>query len=281
MKHTRRYLAAALAACLLAGLAACGQETAESSPSEEAASAAVQQIQTDTEVTQPTLIAHAGGAIYGLRYTNTQQALDRAYQYGHRFIELDFDRTSDGAVVLIHDWDAMAARMLGQAGQLTLEEFLSADTLADLTVLDLDRLKSWMDDHPDVYIITDVKEDNLATLQDVRETLGQTADRLIPQVYSPEEYTALTQDGWQRVIFTTYRTDLSLAEVEQAAMTLRPWALTMPLSTLDADMLTRLRDAGICVYTHTVNDLSTFEQWQAVGLYGIYTDYFEPMGFPY
>jgi glycerophosphoryl diester phosphodiesterase len=279
-------LAGVLAAvCLLGCLAACGQgegqqEALEDEPITTSQSALIQE-STAEEVAQPTLIAHAGGAIYGLRYTNSLEALDFSYEYGHRFLELDFDRTADGEVVMIHDWENMAARMFGEAGQRTKADFLSATALANLTVLDLDRLKTWMDAHPDAYIITDVKEDNLTTLQEAREALGEAAERLIPQVYSPEEYTALAQDGWERIIFTIYRTDLTLEEVEEAAMTLRPWALTMPLETLDADMLTRLSQAGICVYTHTVNDLSTFEQWQAVGLHGIYTDYFQPEGFPY
>jgi glycerophosphoryl diester phosphodiesterase len=285
MKHPRKYLAGALAAvCLLGCLTACGQgETQQTAGEEEsiATGTVVAEQSAAEEVVQPTLIAHAGGAIYGLRYTNTLEALDFSYEYGHRFIELDFDRSSDGEVVMIHDWENMAARMFGEEGQKTKADFLSATTLANLTVLDLDRLKTWMDGHPDAYIITDVKEDNLTTLQEAREVLGEAADRLIPQVYSPEEYTALTQDGWERVIFTVYRTTLSLEEIEEAALTLRPWALTMPVEILDAEMLTRLNEAGICVYTHTVNDLSTFEQWQAVGLHGIYTDYFQPDGFPY
>ena len=52
----------------------------------------------------PRLIAHAGGAVYGYRLTNSLEALDRAWEAGFRFIELDFQRTSDGEIVLIHDW---------------------------------------------------------------------------------------------------------------------------------------------------------------------------------
>ena len=58
----------------------------------------------DIPLTAPRLIAHAGGDIYGIRMTNSLQALDRSYEEGFRFIEVDICLTSDGVPVLLHDW---------------------------------------------------------------------------------------------------------------------------------------------------------------------------------
>ena len=103
----------------------------------------------------PRLIAHAGGAIYGYRLTNSLEALDRAWEGGFRFIELDFERSSDGEIVLIHDWEAMAERLLGAEGQRRKADFLAADALAGLTLLDLAGLLDWLGAHPGCQIITD------------------------------------------------------------------------------------------------------------------------------
>ena len=60
---------------------------------------------------KPALIAHAGGAIYGFRLTNSLEALEEAYACGHRVLEVDLSLTSDGEIVLIHDWEEMALRL--------------------------------------------------------------------------------------------------------------------------------------------------------------------------
>lgn len=41
----------------------------------------------------PKIITHAGGAICGLIYTNTKQALEHSYSMEERFFELDFQWT--------------------------------------------------------------------------------------------------------------------------------------------------------------------------------------------
>jgi glycerophosphoryl diester phosphodiesterase len=60
-----------------------------------------------SELPHQPLIAHAGGHIYGYKYTNSLEALENSYNNGFRFIELDFDWTQDNQIVLIHDWNGI------------------------------------------------------------------------------------------------------------------------------------------------------------------------------
>ena len=50
------------------------------------------------------LIIHAGGRIDGVTGTNSLEALEETYAVGGRAIEIDFDWTSDGHQVCIHDF---------------------------------------------------------------------------------------------------------------------------------------------------------------------------------
>jgi len=50
------------------------------------------------------LISHAGGGLEEGNYSNSLEALDRAYADGLRYFEVDFSWTCDGKLVLIHDW---------------------------------------------------------------------------------------------------------------------------------------------------------------------------------
>ncbi|MBR6602599.1 MAG: hypothetical protein IKK94_01145, partial [Clostridia bacterium] len=97
----------------------------------------------------PSLIAHAGGAVYGYRLTNSLEALDASYENGFRVFELDFEVTGDGEYVLLHDWESMAERMLFGEGKMTLDEFKNAEKFASLTLLSLDELLSWLSVHED------------------------------------------------------------------------------------------------------------------------------------
>lgn len=233
-------------------------------------------------VTNDRLIAHAGGAVYGLRYTNSKEALDLSYSNGHRYIELDFERTLDREIVLIHDWTGTAKRLFGSEGRMAKGTFLAKETLSDLTTLDLSGLESWLENHADVYIISDVKESNTKLITQIKNGYPEVFEKLIPQAYSFEEYDALIKIGCERVIFTTYAVfDKSEEEVDSFVLDRKPFALTLEQSTLSKERLEKLSQAGIKVFAHTVNDLYTFENWKDYGLYGIYTDYITPKGFPY
>ena len=222
----------------------------------------------------PALIAHAGGSIYGYRLSNSLEALENAYSNGFRLIELDFQITSDQKYVLLHDWESMAERMLFSEGQRTHEEFLNAATFADLTLLDLDKLIAWLVDHPDCRIVTDAKCENLPFLEHL-STL-EVKNSFIPQTYSYDEYKSAKALGFEDVILTLYAMNSPVHEVVSFIHDQKPYALTIPESVLTEDLLTAVSDVGVVVYTHTVNDLSTFEKWREFGLHGIYTDHFIP-----
>ena len=222
----------------------------------------------------PALIAHAGGSIYGYRLTNSLEAIENAYSNGFRLIELDFQITSDEKYVLLHDWESMAMRMLFSQGQRTREEFLAADAFADLTLLDLDMLVAWLEQHPDCRIITDAKCENLPFLEYLSTI--EARDRFIPQTYSYEEYESAKELGFEDVILTLYAMNSPVGEIVSFIHEQKPFALTIPESVLNEELLTRVCEVGVVVYTHTVNDLSTFEKWREFGLHGIYTDYFIP-----
>jgi glycerophosphoryl diester phosphodiesterase len=227
------------------------------------------------------LIAHAGGAAYGYRLTNSLEALENSYELGFRIFELDFERTSDEKYVLLHDWDSMAGRMLFEKRVFSLDEFKNADTFASLTLLDLDDLLEWLSVHEDCFIITDAKCGNEPFLSELYGIAEALSDRFIPQAYSYEEYRKAKEIGFKNVLLTLYQMNDTEEALVSFAESEKPWAVTIPETVLTRSLVSSLAKAGIYTYAHTVNDLSFYEEWQAFGLYGIYTDYFCPIKWPY
>lgn len=239
----------------------------------------------DTAATIPeaeVLVAHAGGAVYGFKLTNSLEALDEAYENGFRLIELDFEVTVDGEYVLIHDFESMGQRMLFREGRPTLDEFQSADTFIDLTLLDLSELVKWVSKHKDCYIITDAKCGNFPFLEQLYDISGEYAGNFIPQAYSYEEYEAVKSIGYERVILTLYRMAyVSTDELIDFAKREEPFGITVSYDRFEEGFLASLSENGVRVFAHTVNDLAFFEAWRDKGLFGIYTDYFVPSKWPY
>jgi phosphoglycerol transferase len=118
-------------------------------------------LRSDTQIQQDAkdvnrFIAHAGGEIEGLRYTNSLEALNRSYKNGFRLFELDIIKTSDGKYVAAHDWPDWAKKT-GYSGFLpaSSEEFLQYKIYRKFTPLDIKGINNWFLNHPDAILVTD------------------------------------------------------------------------------------------------------------------------------
>ncbi|MGB3626031.1 MAG: hypothetical protein WA989_09385, partial [Henriciella sp.] len=80
---------------------------------------------------------------------------------------------------------------------------------------------------------------------------------------------------FDRIIFTTYRTALSDAEILAFTDAHELFALTVPVGWLlgkDSELL----QSNIPVFTHTVNRADISDALKAAGVSGVYTDYLYP-----
>ena len=97
------------------------------------------------------IIAHAFGRFNNSVYTNSLEALKYWYfERGMRFMEADLHLTSDFHTILTHDY-----RHLGKKPNLS--EFKKLYARGHLTPMTFEDLVIFMEQHPDLYIITDSK----------------------------------------------------------------------------------------------------------------------------
>ncbi len=101
-------------------------------------------------------IAHAGGKIDGLTYTNSKEALDLSYKKGFRLLELDIIQTQDGKFVAAHDWKHWS-KITDFKGNIpvTNEQFLEFKLHGKYTPLDIEGINEWFSVHKDAILITD------------------------------------------------------------------------------------------------------------------------------
>lgn len=219
-------------------------------------------------------VAHAGGSINGLLYTNSLEALNHSYQSGLKLIEIDFEWTKDQHLVLLHDWDENLTGVYGVApGARTLTQFIDLNKSAKLTPLTIHDLFIWLDQHPSATIITDIKSKSVKALAWIAKHYPAYAERFIPQIYAFHEYELVRKLGYYRVILTLYKTHVSDQALIAFCKTHPVWAVTMSKHRVSKSHITSaLARINIPVYVHTINEDEKIKAMFDNGVFGIYTD---------
>ncbi|MBI2444745.1 MAG: hypothetical protein HYV42_05935 [Candidatus Magasanikbacteria bacterium] len=221
----------------------------------------------------PRLIAHAGGSVNGLRYTNSREALETSYAEGFRWFELDLEVTSDGELVLLHDWDYILRNHFGVApGVRSLAEFKTLGNGIPYTTLSVAELADWLTTHPDVYLITDIKKGRLRRLVKLRREFPRVAKRIVPQIYTFWHYLPVRLLGFSPPILTLYANNYSEARVLRFAKRAPLWAVTLPAErALESELPKQLQQRGIITYAHLVDTPELARRLRSRGVFGFYT----------
>jgi len=227
-------------------------------------------------------IAHAGGGIDGIPYTNSEEAMLASLRAGHRVFEIDFSKTADGVWVGTHDWRTWR-RQTGYAGSLppayadfTRERLKLRGGSRVLTALTMPFLERQAARHADLAIVTDTKYN----LKELAEALRGTTlfERLYPQAYSPGDVAMLAGMGYRRIILTVYKMDLKHPDAliaQVGAVAGRLHALTVPDDFFD-QYHARLVRLGVPVYVHgppsRINSPALHQRFRQLGVGGFYLD---------
>lgn len=228
-------------------------------------------------------VAHAGGGIAGDSLLNSIDALDHNLANGFDYFEIDLSFTSDSRLVCIHDWHTSFAKSFGITSEEipTYKEFINLVNKTEQKNCTLYSLVSWLENNPSAFIITDVKEDNILALEIIADNYPGIINRVIPQVYDPNNYFTVKKIGYEQVIWTLYRyphqNDFGkiLDWVEGFS---GPFAVTMPQELAKTKLPQELKKKGIPTYVHTVNNIKDIEMFKnEFGITEIYTDFLFPL----
>lgn len=158
----------------------------------------------------------------------------------------------------------------------SLKEFKNHKTFQDLTLFDMDMLSEWLKKHRDVHIITDVKKDNIKLHTLIKEKYSVIQKQIIPQIYSPEEFDEVKSLGYDNIILTLYNLNMDDNEIIRFATENSLFAVTINKERGFSTLPSLLKEKGIRTYVHTINTLDIVEKLKENGVFGFYTDYFEP-----
>ncbi len=223
-------------------------------------------------------IAHAGGAMNGIPYTNSPEALDESYAKGWRVFEIDFSLTGDGSLVLAHDYNDF------DQPPATVAEFLARPTTTGASRIDFAGYVAWLKAHPDVVTVTDTKFANgpqtIAAALEAEFTADEIARRFVFQLYDFDQLTStgLVQKGYQALLTLYLIPEKTEVEVAAAVADGKVIAVTMPIWT-GLGAVRSMRKAlpeGMPLYLHgdpgDINRYVTQTIFVALGASGFYVD---------
>ena len=125
------------------------------------------------------VVAHGGGAIDGKINTNSKEAWEAAYGRGVKLFDVDINRSSDGYYVLRHSWEDNFEQtsediiegakidwldydisVLDNVRVFDRETFSQLPVYSRYTPQTIEDMFVFMEEHPDVYVISDIKLSN-------------------------------------------------------------------------------------------------------------------------
>lgn len=236
------------------------------------------------------LIAHATGSIEDQYYTNTYDAMVENYGKGTRVFEIDFMLSADRKVVARHEWTKSMTEQLGQqsklpenkqAARLTHDEFINTPIQDKYQPMDVDKVLDLMERYPDIYIVTDTKEQKDEDIRHLFTELVAAAkhrdpgllERVVVQIYN-EPMLDMVQDVYpfESIIYTIYATQDSNDSIARFVKENEIDAVTMPEYRVNPNFVAKLKRMGVVTYVHTINDMSTVNNYEKWGVYGVYSD---------
>jgi glycerophosphoryl diester phosphodiesterase len=215
------------------------------------------------------LIAHAGGAMNGIGYTNSREALDAHYAAGYRVFELDFDWTSDGYLVLVHDWAKTSWFAGVPAHVFSYAEYTRATRRDGLHSMTFGDLRAWLVAHRDALVVTDTKASNLRLLTWLQANGGQVLPQLIVQIYCMAEMPAARRLQPRAVWLTVYRYGYPAWGLERVSGV---DAFVIPVESY-ARYRKMILAGRARFYVHSVAANAIDETYRRCpGIYGVYVD---------
>ncbi|MBQ4852934.1 hypothetical protein [Pseudoalteromonas sp. MMG012] len=226
----------------------------------------------DNILTSCSLIAHAGGGIDGIKYTNSKEALQKSIDNGYRLIELDLLVSSDGKILGAHDWERYVDKSSLTNFPPESYEFVSAQYLDKYTTMDIEMINEVFLSNENLILVTDKIRDIGLLSQSI-----PYKNRMIVEVFSVFDFNLAIENGLHPALNIDIRNQNMVDFVVETGIkrvTYRGDQLhEMEVAYRNAK---RLSDNGILSMIYSRNDLDVKQIQGDLGIKGsFYVDFYD------
>lgn len=226
------------------------------------------------EFTKHKFIAHAGGGINDITYSNSEEAVNNSIKSGYKLIELDLLETSDGFIVAAHDWINFKKNCDGFIGlidekPLTLKEFNDCNfsiNSMNLTQLDEKKIIEIFNQYPDLYLVTD-KINNYNLLYKKLNFV----DRIIPETFSIKDFISAKTNNFHNALYPFKKYNIFLKYL----LNIKIVTVSYEDFIKNETKISNLFEKGLKIYLYTSNDDFFIQKYLNKSISGIYTDFWD------
>ena len=222
----------------------------------------------------PQLIAHAGGAIDSCMYTNSREAMERAFEKGYRFIEFDLIFTADSVLVAAHSWEDFntmtGCREFGDSAPV-YADFVSRKIHDRYAPLSAAEINAFFERNDSLYLVTDKVSDPDVLLR----YFPNLKERMVVEAFSFQHYCRLKSQGYFRVLYSCMASDLN-ATIFSSSLKEIEW-LALHTSGFDSMVFRLIKGVGdFDIALFTVDDFSVVPEEYRAAVKMVYTNFLEP-----
>ena len=233
------------------------------------------------------LVAHALGGIDGYTYLNSKEGCEDSYSKGMRFIETDLFLSADGALICSHGFKKADVERMGIA-ELTVEtppESAVWDKMRffeTYSTADGDDILYYLETYPELYFEFDMRslkgEDAYRMARAVVDKFGKDSEifqRILIQVYSIEMY-EIFKEVYDFPVIQFYLTESYCKEIDTYIDFCKSHdivSVAVSDSYVTDEILDKLRNSGIKILVHTIDDVQKAEDYLEKGVTVICTNH--------
>lgn len=233
------------------------------------------------------LVAHALGGIDGYTYLNSKEGCEDSYSKGMRFIETDLFLSADGALICSHGFKKADVERMGIA-ELTVgtppesavwDKMRFFDTYS---TTDGDDILYYLETYPELYFEFDMRslkgEDAYRMARAVVDKFGKDSEifqRILIQVYSIEMY-EIFKEVYDFPVIQFYLTESYCKEIDTYIDFCKSHdivSVAVSDSYVTDEILDKLRNSGIKILVHTIDDVQKAEDYLEKGVTVICTNH--------
>ena len=226
------------------------------------------------EFTRYKFIAHAGGGINDIAYSNSMEGLINSIKLGFKLIELDLLETKDGFIVAAHDWKSFKQNCVGYNGQinevpLTYKEFNDCNfeiNSMNLSQLNEKKIIDIFNKYPDLYLVTD-KINNYSLLS----KKFNFVERIIPETFSVKDFIFAKIYNFNNALYPFKKYNF----IFNYLLNIETLTISYNDFIKNEQTVTSLFEKGLNIYVYTSNDQFFIEKYLDKSITGVYTDFWD------
>lgn len=225
---------------------------------------------------QPILIAHAGGAIDSMGYTNSLEAVERSMTNGYKFVELDLLSLKDSRIGAAHDFNHFNT-ITGQhddtdAEPLSSESFESRRIYGRLHPLLGDGIYRIFKD-TDVFLVTD----KIANPELLEKEIPLDKDKILIETFTYNSYLSFLKKGYKYPMLNLWDDNAlnhywTLFKIKKVKIIL----ISTDMMIGNEAKIKQLYDSGITIFVYASNDADLIRRHGGITVSGFYTDTIRP-----